>query len=212
MGNCCGVPADGKTQRAPQATPDSDDLVRSRPVDLVRSPPVHDMNEYIDGLVAAAVVVPPAAAVVVPPDEEKLAHATCGKDFSFAGQRFLAKIVDYYDGDTVRVAFEYGGQLIQYKARMAGYDSPEMKPLKSNPNREAEKAAAIAARAALIGKVGGALVYIECDEFDKYGRLLATVYLRDGHENGENVNTWMVANGHGTPYDGGKKTPFAGAD
>lgn len=202
MRNCCGVPADGKTQTSPRGPPDSVDLVRSRPV--------HDMDEYIDGLVAAAVVAAPAAAA--PTDEEKLAQAVCGKDFTFAGQRFLAKIVDYYDGDTVRVAFSYGGQLIQYKARMAGYDSPEMKPLKSNPNREAEKAAAIAARAALIGKVGAALVYIECGEFDKYGRLLVTVHLRDGHDNGENVNAWMIAHGYGAPYDGGKKTPFADAD
>ena len=138
------------------------------------------------------------------PLEERLLRVECGQDFSFAGQQFLAKIVDYYDGDTVRVAFEHGGQIVQYRARLAGYDSPEMKPPKASPGRDAEKAAAAAARTALIGKVGGGLVNLECGEFDKYGRLLVAVRLR----NGENVNDWMVANGHGVPYDGGKKTPF----
>lgn len=200
MGNCCGASADGKVTAASQDHPGPDDSARS--------PPVRIMDEYT-GLVAAP---PPAAATdaAASTDEEKLAAATCGKDFSFAGRRFLAKIVDYYDGDTVRVVFLYGGQLVQYKARMAGYDSPEMKPLKSKPNREAEKAAAVAARVALIDKVGDALVYLECGEFDKYGRLLVTVYLRDGCDNGENVNAWMIAHGHGVPYDGGKKTPFTG--
>jgi micrococcal nuclease len=137
--------------------------------------------------------------------EEKLSRVVCGRDFTFAGQRFLAKIVDYYDGDTVRVAFEHGGSIVQYKARLAGYDSPEMKPPKTNPNRAAEKAAAVVARAALIERVSGALVNIECGEFDKYGRILVTVYLRGG----ENLNAWMVAHGHGTPYDGGAKAAFA---
>jgi len=147
-------------------------------------------------------------AINTPTLEEQLTAAVVGDVFSFAGQRFLAKIVDYYDGDTVTVVFEFGGRLIQYKARLAGYDSPEMKPLKSAPNRLTEKVAAQAARTALIGRVENDLVYIECGEFDKYGRILVTVFLRDG----TNVNEWMVAQGHGTPYAGGKKTPFAGAD
>jgi len=160
---------------------------------------------------AACPAAAPCPAAAETNIEERLMAAVAGDVFSFAGQRFLAKIVDYYDGDTVTVAFEFNGRLIQYKARLVGYDSPEMKPLKTNPNRLAEKAAAAAARAALIGKVQGGLVYIECGEFDKYGRILVTAFLRAGEENGENINEWMVAQGHGTPYDGGKKTVFAGA-
>ena len=145
-----------------------------------------------------------------PSEEAQLKSATRGVDFSFANQRFLAKVVDFYDGDTVRVVFIFGGQRMQYKARMAGYDSPEMKPLKSNPNREAEKAAANAARSALMAKVADDLVYIECGDFDKYGRVLVTMFTRAGAKNGDNVNTWMVSNDHGTPYDGGTKKAFAG--
>ena len=170
---------------------------------------VHTVMQRVDMKPCAA--CPAAAPCPAATIEERLMAAVAGDVFSFAGQRFLAKIVDYYDGDTVTVAFEFNGRLIQYKARLVGYDSPEMKPLKTNPNRLAEKAAAAAARAALIGKVQGGLVYIECGEFDKYGRILVTAFLRAGEENGENINEWMVAQGHGTPYDGGKKAAFAGA-
>ena len=38
---------------------------------------------------------------------------------------------------------------------------------------------------------------------EKYGRLLATVYL-----NNINMNEWMLTNNYAIPYDGGKKTDF----
>lgn len=144
-------------------------------------------------------------------DEEslrrKLERAELGKDFSFAGRAFTAKVVDFYDGDTIRVVFEFGGELVQYKARLAGYDSPEMKPLKTSANRDAEKIAARAARASLAEKIADQLIRIECGDFDKYGRLLVTAFAAGG----ENINEWMVAQGYGVPYAGGKKTQFASA-
>ena len=131
--------------------------------------------------------------------DAELLEAVRGKDFSFKGERFAAKVVDVHDGDTCRVVFRFGGRLIQYVARLHGYDSPEIHPLKSKPNRDAEIAAAGAARDALAARTQG-LVEIVCGEFDKYGRLLVMM-----SKDGESVNDWMVANGHGVPYDGGKK-------
>ena len=60
------------------------------------------------------------------------------KLFSFEGYECLAKIVDVYDGDTY-TCFKHNREIIKYKFRTYGYDSPEMKPLKSKPNREQEK-------------------------------------------------------------------------
>ncbi len=134
-----------------------------------------------------------------------------GKDFSLDGQRFRAKAVDVYDGDTIRVQFRLSGTLYQMKARMAGYDSPEMKPSRSAPHREEEKKAAIAARDALYERIGGQMIYIHCGGFDKYGRLLVTVRKPCGFlglKDGFNINQWMVAEKHGVPYDGGTKKPF----
>lgn len=134
-----------------------------------------------------------------------------GKDFNLEGLRFRAKVVDVYDGDTVTIQFRHGGKICQMKARMAGYDSPEMKPKRDAPHREEEKRAAIVARDALRGIIGDQMVYIHCGEFDKYGRLLVTIFkpcgflgLKDGH----NINEWMMTEKHGVPYGGGTKKEF----
>jgi len=135
------------------------------------------------------------------------------EDFSFRGRRFAAKVVHVYDGDTIRIVFRDRGALVQYRARMAGYDSPEMKPRLDSPNRNKEVAAATDAKFALEGRISGKVVLVECGAADKYGRLLVTVY---APERGaltprpqlENINEWMLASGYGVPYDGGKKTRF----
>ena len=55
------------------------------------------------------------------------------------------------------------------------------------------------------------MVVIECGEFDKYGRLLGKIYLKqenDGQSGGGesvSINDWLVQNKYAFPYDGGKK-------
>ena len=58
--------------------------------------------------------------------------------FSFDGKKITAKVVDIYDGDTITVVFRDGGRLIKHRVRLIGYDSPEMKPLLSHPNRQTD--------------------------------------------------------------------------
>jgi endonuclease YncB( thermonuclease family) len=141
---------------------------------------------------------------------EEILHATkLSHDFSFAGYEGLAKVVEEYDGDTVRIAFIPHGAAapIQYKVRMAGYDSPELHPRMTVPNRAQEMKAASDARDALRGKIGeDGLVSIKCGAFDKYGRILVTMFARDG----TNINEWMLANGYGVAYGGGHKDAYAG--
>lgn len=136
-----------------------------------------------------------------------LQNATKGEDFSLNGEEFTARVVDVYDGDTIRVVFFRHGELQQHKVRMEGYDSPEMKPRLNIEHRQEEIKAARAAKAALIGMIHKStqLVKIKCGKSDKYGRLLGTIYL----DNGINVNAWMITHNYGKPYDGGKKTAFS---
>jgi len=139
-----------------------------------------------------------------------LRHATKGRDFSYDGLLVDCKVVHVLDGDTVRIVFRYRGEMQQHICRMLGYDSPEMKPLLKNPNRLAEKAAAIQAKEALEEKLAGeTLVKAECHGNDKYGRILVVLYKRTllGGK-GENINQYMLDNNFGVPYDGGTKTPF----
>lgn len=129
--------------------------------------------------------------------------------FSLEGQSFRAKVVDVYDGDTVQCVFKFKGQFLRFKIRMAGYDSPEMKPSKAIEEhlRQAEKDAAIKARDVLKEMVTNRVVELTCGGFDKYGRLLGIICVYDGMER-KNINAWMVSNGYGKPYDGGKKDEF----
>ena len=49
-------------------------------------------------------------------------------------------------------------------------------------------------------KILNKIVEIKCDEFDKYGRLLITIFYEK-----ENINEWLVKNDYAFEYDGGTK-------
>jgi endonuclease YncB( thermonuclease family) len=84
-----------------------------------------------------------------------------------------------------------------------------MRPSKSKPNRDKEIEAAKEAKKFLISKVMSTpeqLIFIKCKKFDKYGRLLADIYLNMNDT--ISVNDLMVQNGHGYLYNGGTKKEF----
>ncbi len=125
--------------------------------------------------------------------------------FTFEGKEFLARPCNIYDGDTFSVIFEYHGELIKYRCRCMGYDTAEMKPSKSNPNRDKEKELAINAKNRLIellNKHPTKLIKIQCLEFDKYGRILINVW---NMVDTKSINEIMIEEGHGKAYDGGTK-------
>jgi endonuclease YncB( thermonuclease family) len=122
--------------------------------------------------------------------------------FTFNNCKTLAKVVDVYDGDTCTIVFFLNKQIIKYKCRMLGYDSPEMKPLKTIENRNEIIEKAKNARDFFISllKESDFIVDIKMGKFDKYGRILATMSNKMG-----NINELIIQNGHGVPYDGGTK-------
>ena len=127
------------------------------------------------------------------------------KYFSFEGKVFYAKHCNIYDGDTLSVIFNYKGDLIKYKVRCIGYDSPEMKPLKTNEHRILEKELAIKSKTRLeelLNKHETKLIKIECYQFDKYGRLLVKIW---NMVDKKSINEIMIEEGHGKPYEGGTK-------
>ncbi len=152
-------------------------------------------------------------------------------EFSLAGRTLQGKVVSCYDGDTFHAVLETAFGLWRFSCRMAGYDTPEMKPPKNKPDRDVEKARAVKSKHALLTKVANGIpeltttptnaeldacilrnrrvVSIVCKEFDKYGRLLVDIPM-EGVEGVGTVNAWMVREGHGYAYDGGTKdTTFA---
>jgi endonuclease YncB( thermonuclease family) len=149
-------------------------------------------------------------------DKLKSANKTNTPMFSFNGLVTYGKAVDFYDGDTFNIIISYYDSLYHFKARMFGYDSPEMKPSLSLENREEVKKNALVAKNRLMELLGSKEYFkVHCHEFDKYGRLLVSVFIKD-HDDGEDdhdgvydfnktVNGQMVREGHGYSYYGGTK-------
>jgi len=148
---------------------------------------------------------------------------SCNK-FSFEGQEHLVKVVKCYDGDTITVNFWFDGKIQQFSIRMEGYDSPE----KRSKDPEEKRMAKIA-RDALADKVLDKIVKMKCGEFDKYGRLLGTIFIKSENENENenndndkvqnfslsnytfNINEYMENSKFGLDYHGKTKTEFKDA-
>jgi endonuclease YncB( thermonuclease family) len=131
--------------------------------------------------------------------------------FSFNGLITYGKAVDFYDGDTFNIIISHYDSVYHFKARMFGYDSPEMKPSLSLENREEIKKNAVRAKNRLAELLSAKDYFkVRCHEFDKYGRLLVSVMCDDdatssSHEFEHTVNAQMIKEGHGYSYHGGTK-------
>lgn len=150
-------------------------------------------------------------------------------DFSFCGIHTLCKVVDMYDADTFRVVFfrdKDDKEPMKIKVRAAGCNAAEMYPLKSHPNRKEEMRKARLARNRLLDLVTDTkvdtqninykkddvenmlsenkkLVYIKFGKFDKYGRVLGTLYLNKDDKT--SVNEILINENHAVSYSGGKR-------
>jgi micrococcal nuclease len=128
---------------------------------------------------------------------------------SYENIRKKVKVLRVVDGDTVDIAMisDDTKKIFKYRIRLYGIDTPEKKPLKTNPDREKEIDAAKKSSQALHQKMeeNNHLVTILLYKPDKYGRLLGTLY----DAKGEDINQWMVQNGFATSYFGKTKKSFA---
>ena len=111
----------------------------------------------------------------------------------------IGKVIKVYDGDTITIASKYPGvsdsPMYRFSVRLNGIDSAEIKG-----KTFAEKERAILARDALSKMILNKIVTLKNLSTEKYGRLLAEVYLDDLH-----LNAWMLEHNYAVPYDGGTK-------
>ena len=108
------------------------------------------------------------------------------------------------------IIVEADGVYIENGIRIAGIDTPEMRPStkdangfrRSESSRQKEKQAAIAARdeVARLIEANGWIFMITDVDYDKYGRVLATVFA-----GGIDVGAYLIQQGLALPYDGGTK-------
>lgn len=142
--------------------------------------------------------------------------------FSFCDLITKGKVVKNYDGDTIDLLFINGDNIIRVKARLYGYDAPEKKPLRSDPDRinkikKAELAQQrlweLCTKCNKSDSTHETIVNVWCHNFDKYGRLLVTLYdeivdinIEDEDKMFElSINYQMISEGHGYAYYGGTK-------
>lgn len=122
------------------------------------------------------------------------------------------QVIKVYDGDTITIASKlpYNESLMyRFQVRFLGIDSPEIKG-----KTEEEKSAAKISQKALENIILHKMVYLKNMGHEKYGRILADVYV--DHPEIPNtqihLNKWMLDNGYAIKYDGKTKTPFSNLD
>ena len=111
-------------------------------------------------------------------------------------------VIKVYDGDTITIASKLpiinDSQIYRFSVRLNNIDTPEIKG-KSKEERDA----AYVARDALKTKILDKEVILKNVSLEKYGRLLADIYLNDLC-----LNNWMLENNYGVEYHGKTKQTF----
>ena len=110
-------------------------------------------------------------------------------------------VLKVYDGDTITIAsklpFE-NSPIYRFSVRLAGIDTPEIKG-----KTEKEKNMAKDAKNKLETMIMGKQILLKNINTEKYGRILADIYLEDIH-----INKWMIEQNLAIEYAGGKKTSW----
>ena len=131
-------------------------------------------------------------------------------EYTLEGLRTTVKVLRILDGDTVDIALYHpaAATVFRHRVRLYGIDTPEKRPPKDQPNREAEIAASARSTAALRQRLEaiGNMPFAVFHKADKYGRLMCTFYPSDQQR--ENINEWMVTEGFAYAYFGKTKKKF----
>lgn len=107
-------------------------------------------------------------------------------------------VIKVYDGDTITIASKLPyneSPIYRFSVRLSGIDCPEIKGKNENERNCAELA-----KKELSNLLMNKLVTLENVKTEKYGRVLADVYLDNLH-----VNKHMIEKGLAVPYDGTTK-------
>lgn len=110
------------------------------------------------------------------------------------------RVIKVYDADTITIASKLPYEespLYRLSVRLNGIDTPEMKGKDVSAE---EKEAAKLARDYVYNLVFNKFVRLENIESEKYGRILADVYIGDIH-----LNELLIKERYAVKYDGGTK-------
>jgi micrococcal nuclease len=107
------------------------------------------------------------------------------------------KVIKVYDGDTITIVTKlYSNEPIyQFQIRINGIDTAEIKGTTENIKKMSE-----IAKNKLSNLILNKIILLKNLSYDKYGRILADIYIDDIH-----INKWMIDNHLAISYDGGHK-------
>lgn len=107
------------------------------------------------------------------------------------------KVVKVYDGDTITIATKFmnDDNFYKFSVRLRNIDTPELRSKDSN-----ERLCAKCARHFLAGLILNTVVTLKNVDYDKYGRILADIYLEE-----TNICDVMIKEKVAIQYSGGKK-------
>lgn len=145
-------------------------------------------------------------------------HGSNTPYFSLKGVETYARVIDVYDGDTITLVFDVNGYFLKFKCRLVGIDTCEIR----SKNKENKRLAQLA-KNRLFNLITNTLIdeenskkelvkyfdenmyiiWIQCDEFDKYGRLLINCYFTS--ESPKSFSNILVEEKLAYPYDGETK-------
>jgi endonuclease YncB( thermonuclease family) len=128
----------------------------------------------------------------------KLKSIESAPEFSYDGLTTYCKVISVYDGDTITILIKNNGVIYKEKCRLTGIDTPEMRG-----GTVESKKLALKAKDYVVDKVLNKIVRIKCGKFEKFGRLLGTVYPNGLKK--ESLNDELIRLGHAYAYDGGTK-------
>lgn len=114
---------------------------------------------------------------------------------------YRAEVVDWIDGDTVKVRVDLGFKLFLVESvRVYGINAPEL-----HSRNEEERLRAKAARtyAGVLAPAGRSFLVRSHKDQDKYGRYLAEIFLDDGR----NLGDELIRSGNAKPWDGTGERP-----
>ena len=108
------------------------------------------------------------------------------------------RVIKVYDGDTITIATKLpydNSPFFRFSVRLRGIDCPEIRSKNEN-----EKKCAKIAKELLVGHIYHKIVTLKNVDYDKYGRVLADVYLND-----VNITEELIKKRLAVAYDGGTK-------
>jgi len=131
-------------------------------------------------------------------ENKLLSQATLDNTEEFSPSFTKCKLLKVYDGDTFWVAGVVGKKVYQFRVRLYGIDTPEMKGGTLETKAKAKEAKNYVAR--YLGKIVDIEILSGSKNKDRYGRMLAKIKV-----DGNDLTEELIKAGHGIAYYGGNK-------